>query len=295
MSEPEGVMNKKTALWTSRTDCASSITFFPAGDSQPRPAILVIPGGGYGVVCEETEGTPIALTFNRLGYHAFVLDYRVAPHAFPAPLDDAVRAVRIIRAHAGEWRIIPDKIVSCGFSAGAHLAGSLGILADESHGKAGNEYDSVSGSVDAMILSYGVLVHAPWSHAGTWRNLSGGNEQTAEQCSLERKVSERTPPAFVWATMGDQIVDCRNSIVFAEAMRKAGRPCELHLYPWGDHGMLLGLETPDVGGWPAAADRFLQAQWAMRENPAAIRRKYTNSYQHQAEIAAGLTGPGISG
>ena len=288
-------MNKKTALWDSKTGCASSITFFPAGDSQPRPAVLVIPGGGYGVVCEETEGSPVALTFNRLGYHAFVLDYRVAPHSFPAPLNDAVRAVRIIRAHAEEWGIIPDRIVSCGFSAGAHLAGSLGILADESHGNAGDGYDSVSGMVDAMILSYGVLVHAPWSHAGSWHNLSGGDEQIEEQCSLERKVSERTPPAFVWATMGDQIVDCRNSIVFAEAMRKAGRPCELHLYPWGDHGMLLGLDTPDVGGWPTAADRFLQAQWAMRADPVEIRRKYTNSYQYQVEIAAGLTPPRIPG
>ena len=100
---------------------------------------------------------------------------------------------------------------------------------------------------------------------------------------------------FVWATMGDQAVVCRNSIVFAEAMRKAGQPCELHLYPWGDHGMLPGLETPDVGGWPTAAERFLRAQWAMRENPVKNRQKYTNSYQYQAEIAAGLTGPGISG
>ena len=289
-------MNKKTALWNNRmTDCASSITFFPAGGSKPRPAVLVIPGGAYSVVCEATEGTPIALTFNRLGYHAFVLDYRVAPHSFPASLNDAVRAVRIIRGHAEEWGIIPDRIVSCGFSAGAHLAGSLGILADESHGNADDEYDSISGSVDAMILAYGVLVHAQWSHVPSWRNLSGGDEQIAEQCSLERKISARTPPAFVWATMGDQIVDCRNSIVFAEAMRKAGRPCELHLYPWGDHGMLLGLKTPDVGGWPTAADRFLEAQWAMRENPVEIRRKYTNSYQYQAEIVAGLTAPGVSG
>ena len=289
-------MKQKIALWNNKSDCNSSITVFPAGDSsQPRPAVLVIPGGAYRVVCEATEGTPIALTFNRLGYHAFVLDYRVAPHTFPDALHDAVRAVKIIRAHAEEWQIIPDRIVSCGFSAGAHLAGSLGILADESFGNAGDEYDSCSGMVNAMILSYGVLVHAPWSHEGSWRNLSGGDKQIVEQCSLDRKISVRTPPAFIWATMGDQIVDCRNSIVFAEAMRKAGRPCELHLYPWGDHGMLLGLDTPDVGSWPMAADRFLQAQWAMRENPEEIRKKYTNPYQYQAEIAAGLAATRISG
>ena len=94
----------------------------------PRPAVLVIPGGGYTSVCEKTEGPPAALAFNRLGFHAFVLNYRVAPNRFPAPLEDAVRAVKIIRAHAEEWKIIPDRIVSCGFSAGGHLAGSLGIL-----------------------------------------------------------------------------------------------------------------------------------------------------------------------
>jgi len=281
-------MTEKIRLWGDDRSCDSSIDVYLLPAGQPRPAVLVIPGGGYSTVCEKSEGLPVALTFNRLGFHAFVLNYRVAPHCFPAPLEDAVRAVKIIRGHAEEWGIIPDRIVSCGFSAGGHLAGALGILAGPQHGLTGDRFDAVSGVVNAMILSYGVLVYAPWSHAGSWKNLTGGDEKLAGHCSLERHITEQTPPAFVWATMRDQTVNCRNSLVFAEAMLKAGRPCELHLYPYGDHGMLLGLGTRDVIGWPEAARRFLETQWAMAADPAGTREKYTNRYQYQAEIAAGL-------
>ena len=281
-------MNRKIDLWDSSRGCGSYMTTFLLPSLVPRPAVLVIPGGGYSCVCEKTEGPPAALAFNQLGFHAFVLNYRVAPNRFPAPLEDAARAVKIIRAHAEEWKIIPDRIVSCGFSAGGHLAGSLGILLEPQHGCAGDRYDAVSAKVNAMILSYGVLVHAPWSHGSSWKNLTGGDEALAGHCSLERKITGETPPAFVWATMHDQAVDCRNSIVFAEAMLAAGRPCELHLYPYGDHGMLLGLGTLDVVNWPAAAKSFLETQWAMQSDPDGTRQKYTHRYQCQAEIDAGL-------
>ena len=278
-------MIERIDLWKGKDPCGSYMTTFLLPALTPRPAVLVIPGGGYTSVCEKTEGPPAALAFNRLGFHAFVLNYRVAPNRFPAPLEDAVRAVKIIRGHADDWKIIPDRIVSCGFSAGGHLAGSLGILQKPQHGCAGDRYDAVSGKVDAMILCYGVLVHAPWSHAGSWKALTGGDKTLADDCSLERKITGETPPAFVWATMRDQAVDCRNSIVFAEAMHAAGRPCELHLYPYGDHGMLLGLDTFDVIGWPTEAKRFLETQWAMQADPVGTREKYTHRYQCQAESA----------
>ena len=281
-------MIEKIRLWGNDPSCGSTLALFRLPTVQPRPAVLVIPGGGYSGVCERTEGSPVALTFNRLGFHAFVLNYRVAPNCFPAPLEVAVRAVKLIRGHAEEWGIIPDRIVSCGFSAGGHLAGALGILAEPQHGMAGDRYDAVPGTVNAMILSYGVLVYAPWSHAGSWKNLTGGDEKLAEYCSLERHITEQTPPAFVWATMRDQAVDCRNSLVFAEAMLAAGRPCELHVYPYGDHGMLLGLGTRDVIGWPEAARRFLETQWDIAADPEGTREKYTHRYQCRTEIAEGL-------
>ena len=93
-----------------------SVTLFLLDTAQKRPAILVIPGGGYGSVCESTEGSPIARKFNALGYHAFVLDYRVAPEVFPAPQLDAMRAMKIIRGNAAKWNIDADKVCCCGFS-----------------------------------------------------------------------------------------------------------------------------------------------------------------------------------
>ena len=105
-----------------------SITPFLLNDGEKHPAVLIIPGGGYGGVCEATEGTPVAREFNQLGFHAFVLDYRVAPNRFPAPQQDAARGMRMIRYYAEQWNVLTDQIAVCGFSAGGHLAGSIGVL-----------------------------------------------------------------------------------------------------------------------------------------------------------------------
>lgn len=284
-------MNQRIKLWISPEKGNPSITLFLLPGYNPRPAVLIIPGGGYGCVCDQSEGTPVALKFNEMGYHAFVLDYRVAPHSFPAPLEDAVRAVKIIRGNARKWKIIPDRIASCGFSAGAHLAGALGTLTDMVNADAGDRFDVESGVVDAMILSYGVLVYAPWSHQSSWDNLSGNDPVSAAKLSLEKNISGKTPPAFVWATFKDQVVDYRNSVVFAQAMAEKNRPCELHLYPWGNHGMLLGLDTLDVSSWTSDAKHFLDAQWEMRSDPDMVKPRYTNAYQIKSELRDGLTYP----
>ena len=114
-------MSEKIYLWRDKEISNASIVPFLVEDGEKHPAILVIPGGGYGMVCEYTEGHHIAMAFNQLGYHAFVLDYRVAPNRYPAPQQDAIRAVKFIRGNADKWNVIPDKISSCGFSAGGHL------------------------------------------------------------------------------------------------------------------------------------------------------------------------------
>ena len=146
-------------------------------DGKLHPAVLVIPGGGYGCVCSSTEGFPIAEKFNQLGYHAFVLDYRTAPERFPAPQLDAMRAMKMIRANAGCWNVIPDQVASCGFSAGAHLAGSLGILCDDLNASGGDAADDFPHRPDCMILCYGVLVFADWSHCGTQAAVAPRLEQ----------------------------------------------------------------------------------------------------------------------
>ena len=278
-------MSEKTYLWKQKENNPSSVTPFLLGGSEAHPAVLVIPGGGYGGVCESTEGSPVARKFNELGFHAFVLDYRVAPHRFPAPQQDALRAMRLIRANAKQWRVIPDRVAVCGFSAGGHLACSLGTISDQIPNVEHDSVDAENGVPDAMILCYGVLVLAPWSNQGTCRNLLGEmpEPEKLKLCSLEKQVGIHTPPAFLWHTISDQMVCFRNSVVFAQAMSGCNRPCELHLFPYGDHGMLLGLGTDDVIQWPLLARNFLETQWKMRSTPNALRERYTNRYQAKME------------
>lgn len=256
-----------------------SIKPFLINDGEKHPAVLVIPGGGYGLVCERTEGTPIARKFNELGYHAFVLDYRTAPNRFPAPQLDAMRAMKIIRANADIWDVDADWIASCGFSAGGHLAGSLGMLCDNLDASDGDEADKFSHKPNVMILCYGVLAFEDWSHLGTQENLLGENfADIADKYSLPRLVNDQTPPAFVMHTVSDQLVPYRNSLVFADAMAKHKRPCELALYYWGAHGMLLGNDTFDVVNWPMQAADFIDSLRLAETDPNFLTR-YTNSYQ----------------
>lgn len=250
-------------------------------DTPAAPAVLVIPGGGYGMVCSSTEGCPIGKKFNQLGYHVFVLDYRTAPARFPEPQLDAMRAMKIIRANAQKWNIIPDQIYSCGFSAGAHLAGSLGILCDDLDASDNDFCDEVSHKPDGMILCYGVLAFEEWSHNGTQQNLLGEDFRSIRKnYSLPEFVGQNTPPAFLMHTICDQVVSYRNSIVFAEKMAQAQRPCELALNYWGDHGMLLGKNTLDVISWPEQADAFFKSVLQSQTDPE-FRGRYTHAYQSQ--------------
>lgn len=268
----------KNASIKTQTD-RPSITPFLLDDDKIRPAVLVIPGGGYGIVCESTEGSPIAKGFNELGFHAFVLDYRVAPEVFPAPQLDAMRAMKIIRGNAEKWHVDAEKICSCGFSAGGHLSGSLGNLCDNLDASDGDEFDKYPHVPYAMILCYGVLVFEDWSHLGTQENLLGKDFRNIRQdYSLNTLVNDKTPPTFLMHTVCDQMVSFRNSIEFASVMAKYKRPCELLLGYWGDHGMLLGKDTGDVSKWQELAVNFVKTLDEIEKNPEFLER-YTNHYQ----------------
>jgi len=245
-------------LWEN-SDILSYMDMYLVDSKLERPAVLVIPGGGYGCVCEETEGFPIAQKFNELGLHAFVLNYRVAPNRFPAPQLDVIRAMKIIRHNVSRWNIDEKSIAVCGFSAGAHLAGSLGTIAQTIDINIQDEIDTLDFIPNAMILCYGVLCFEKWSHQGSINNLLGENSDIDPAiCSLEKNINDTTPPSFVWHTYEDQMVSYRNSTVFAEAMWKMNRICELHVFPHGPHGMQLGYGRKDIEGWPQMAANFLQ-------------------------------------
>lgn len=234
-----------------------------------RPAMLVIPGGGYGGVCSDREGEPIALLYLAQGFNCFVLHYPCAPNCVSEggeslPLIVASMAVAHIRRNAQKYGIDSEKIAAVGFSAGGHLAASLANMwhYDFVAKEAGLEYGE--NKINAVILSYAVIASdSKISHAGSFNNLLTGNglvptEERLEFYSIEKQVSEKTPPTFIWHTFEDSCVPVMNAVVMAQALADKKIPCELHIFPWGGHG----LSTCRYDVSPNASDKTRHAeQW----------------------------------
>ncbi len=227
--------------------------------ASPVGAVIVCPGGGYSCRAPH-EGEPIARKFNELGFHAFVLQYRVAPNRFPAPQQDVFRAVKLVRSRAAEWGVAPDKIAVLGFSAGGHLTASSGTLWNEVDASAGDAADAVSARPDAIVPCYAVINFSEeWGHRGSGNNLLAEKlEQTGGKYSLETRVTSETPPVFLWHTATDQAVPVANSLRFAEACWANKVPAELHVFPEGHHGIGLAETFPDAKRWPELAAEFLK-------------------------------------
>lgn len=208
-----------------------------------RNAILVIPGGGYGSVCSDREGEPIGMAFMAHGYNAFVLHYSVMKKPFPSHLIQASIAMKHIKDHAEEYNIDPDKVFTVGFSAGGHLAASLGTMWDNSE-----IYDAIDmpfgyNKPNGMMLIYPVI--SAKFHDFTFNNLlldENPPKEMLEVVSIENNVSENSSPAFIVHTSNDQTVDVRNSLALARAFADKKIKFELHIYPDAPHGVALGNE-----------------------------------------------------
>lgn len=214
-----------------------------------RGAVVICPGGAY-VGRAPHEGEPVARTFNEQGLHAFVVHYRTAPHHHPAPYFDATRAMRIVREHAREWKVKPGKIALCGFSAGGHLAATVGVHPGKWRPDTEHSIDTVSARPDALILCYPVISSGEFGHERSFENLLGPEPPSdiLDLLSPERYVDANTPPAFLWHTAMDG-VRVENSLVFAKALRAQDTPFELHVYAEGGHGMNIAEDNPHVGSW----------------------------------------------
>ncbi len=244
-------------LWTKENypikDCGSflpNIVGYLHEDTLTRPAMLVVPGGGYFVV-SQTEAQIVSDKFYAAGYQTFVLTYTVncgdmrnflklpLEPLGNQPLMDISRAISCIRAHAKEWHVDASHVAACGFSAGGHLVGSLAVHYDEAFLK--TDPFACSNRPDAVILSYPVITaDERYWHEGSIKSLAGFDNSAPEQLafySLEKHVTPDTPPAFLWHTITDDAVPVENSLLFMQSCRQKQVPCELHLFPEGPHGL----------------------------------------------------------
>jgi acetyl esterase/lipase len=219
----------------------------PPAEKASGAAVVVCPGGGYAHLSMDHEGKQIAEWLNARGIAAFVLRYRLGPrYRHPIELGDAQRALRMVRALATEFRVAPDRIGVWGFSAGGHLAATLGTHFDAGDPQAVDPVERASCRPDFMILAYAVIsMSAQYTHGGSLRNLLGDSPdpKLVESLSNEKQVTSQTPPTFLFQTDSDRVVPSENSVLFYLALRKAGVPAELHIYERGNHG--VGLAQQD--------------------------------------------------
>ncbi|MDE6399171.1 MAG: alpha/beta hydrolase [Clostridiales bacterium] len=229
-----------------------------------RPAILVLPGGGYGF-CSDREGEPIAAEFFNRGYNAYVLKYPLAPVRYPAQLCVAAKAMDMIRKRASGCNTDPHRVYACGFSAGGHLCGCLANCPDTVR-----QVQNYNFRPDAVVLSYAVLGEQP-GHKGSYENLLGDMPRTPDLAWLElvNSVRDDNPPAFIWHTAADTCVAPIVSLRYAEKYCEKGLRYELHIYPYGEHGMAtvdkrtnnyeIDPAVARAARWIDEADAFLRS------------------------------------
>jgi acetyl esterase/lipase len=229
------------------------LTPFPAPEQiATGAAIVVCPGGGYSHLADVKEGSDVAKWLNSLGITAFVLKYRLGMRYHqPNQLLDAARAVRTVRARAPQWNVDPKRIGILGFSAGGHLSATLGTHFDPGKPDTKDEIDRVSSRPDLMILVYPVVTMGDLTHKGSKLNLLGDNPspELIKLYSNELQVTKETPPTFLVHAVTDTAVPVENSLLFADALRHAGVPFEIHLYERGPHGFGLAPNDPVLATW----------------------------------------------
>ncbi len=249
------------AQGTADTDKPTLTVFLPKSNPT-QTGVLICPGGGYTYLAMRHEGYAIAEWLNDRGIAAFVLKYRLGPRYHnPIELDDAKQGMRYVRSRAQQFGILEDRIGVWGFSAGGHLASTLGTHFDGGASTSDDPVERASSRPDFMILSYPVItMQEGITHQGSRDNLLGKNPSASEveDMSNELHVTPDTPPAFLFATTDDNTVPVMNSVLFYSALVKAGVPAELHLFQTGPHGTGLAQGFPYLRIWPDLLERWLQ-------------------------------------
>lgn len=238
----------------------SLTAYLPAPEKATGTAAIICPGGGYRALMETYEGRDVAAWLADHGVAGIVLRYRVnARH--PAPWLDGQRAVRVVRAHAHAWRLDPGRIGLTGFSAGGHLAATVGTHFDSGNRSAADAIERESSRPDFLVLIYPVITLGEPTHAGSREALLGPNPdpEAVHFLSNERHVSPRTPPTFLAHARTDTVVPVANSRLFHAALRAQGVPAELLELPEGEHGLGCG-HGPLWQAWQDACLRWMAAR-----------------------------------
>lgn len=226
-----------------------------------HPAVLVLPGGGYGYTSER-EGEAVALRLAAEGICAFVLKYHTAPARFPVALSEALTAIAYIRENSEEYHVDSSNVSVCGFSAGGHLAASTGVHWNKEEILKGIGKEASEVRPDSLILCYPVITSGEYTHEGSMSNLLAERRQEPELIAfncLETQVAEDTPRTFLWHTWEDGAVPVENSLFFAAALAKNKVLTEMHIYPHGHHGLSLGNHVVN-GDWKYE-EKHSSAEW----------------------------------
>lgn len=254
-----------------------------------RPAVVVCPGGAYNI-CSAREADPVAFQYMAAGYNTFVLYYSLQEHAvFPNSLLDLCAAMKLIRENAEEFGVISDKIAVCGFSAGGHLTASLGVYwnAEDIMEKSG--CFAGENKPNALILGYPVISTSWMENSGELARIIGDNdwESTYKRLNLQTAVTASTPQSFLCHTVRDGAVPVEDSIKFASALIAAGVPCELHIFPNGNHGLSLSTPQVNVGGgdesfaqWVGLSVKWLDRVFGNPEEASAPLEKAVYSARY---------------
>ncbi len=253
-----------SSLWITDVSKPTLEVITPAAERRNGTAVVICPGGGYGGLSYVKEGTEIGNWLAELGITSFVLKYRHGGgvHQHPVPLSDIQRAMRLVRSQADKWQINPDKLGAMGFSAGGHLAASVGTHFDAGNKNAADAIEQQSCRPDFLVLVYPVIsMDAGMTHGGSLANLLGAkpDEKLVELMSNDLQVTAETPPAFISHCTDDEAVPVENALRFYRALVEHKVPAELHIFAEGGHGFGMRQKGP-VEIWPTLLANWLKSR-----------------------------------
>jgi acetyl esterase/lipase len=266
VSDEKEIREKNDILIIRQVQDPTIEVYLPAKRNANGKAMVIFPGGGYGVLAYDWEGTDIAKFLNSKGIAGIVVKYRLPSETSQkdkhlVPLIDAQRALRLVRSRALDWNFDQNKIGIIGFSAGGHLASTLGTHYNEKVYEPLDAIDGISARPDFMVLGYPVITFGKGTHSGSKTNLLGSSpkEQWITYFSNEKQVLTNTPPTFLFHATDDAAVPVENSLLFYTALKDKDISATMLIFPRGGHGFSLATKDPFLGTWPERMFEWMES------------------------------------